>query len=252
MFDETLSVNNADVRSLMAWWTDVGVDQMIDEIPTPWLDRALKKPEPQAKASQTTEIRSRRPDRTPKSEMPRDLAAFAAWLLTLPTLDPICPVSQRIVASGDPASDLMILIDMPDPIDHEIGQLLSGESRNLFDRMLQAIGRDRDSIYIASICPGRPPSGILSEETLIELAPLARQHIALAAPKRLWLMGQSASRAALGVDDAGIRGRLGNFNHEGVNVTAVASFSPRFLLANPKRKAAAWADMRMLIKGIDA
>jgi uracil-DNA glycosylase len=246
MFDEVLSVNNAHVRSLMAWWADAGVDQMIDEVPTAWLDRGAKKVEPERKMALPPEILP------PKPEMPRDLAGFITWLLTLSALDPICPVARRIVTSGDPASDLMILIDVPEPADHEAGYLLSGDAGNLFDRMLAAVGRDRNSVYIAAVCPGRPPAGLVSDELLIDLAPLARQHIALAAPKRLWLMGQAASRAALGVDDAGIRGRLGNFNHEGVNVTAVASFSPRFLLANPKRKAAAWADMQMLTKGIDA
>jgi uracil-DNA glycosylase len=243
MFEQSVSVNIADVRSVVAWWADAGVDQLIDEAPTPWPDRAAKKAVPAPPSAKPQKNAPQVP------EMPRNLTAFTHWLMALPLLDPVCPPTQRIAASGNPAADLMILIDVPEAEDVTTGALLSGQAGALFDRMLAAIRRDRQSVYIAAICPGRPPGGSITEELLIDLAPLARQHIALVAPKRLWLMGQTASRAALGVDEASVRGRLGNFNHEGVNVTAVASVSPRFLLANPKRKAAAWADMQMLIEG---
>lgn len=247
MFEPALPVNIADVHSLIGWWADAGVDQAIDEVPTPWLDRKAKVDAPVARSEMPRA--APRPIAPQVPEMPATLPAFVQWLGAHPMLGPICPPDQRIVASGNPDADLMILIDVPEPGDAANGALLSGQAGALFDKMLAAIERDRRSTYIAAICPGRPPGGSITEELLIDLAPLARQHIALAAPKRLWLMGQTASRAALGVDEAATRGRLGNFNHEGVNVTAVASFSPRFLLANPKRKAAAWADMQMLIEG---
>jgi DNA polymerase len=144
----------------------------------------------------------------------------------------------------------MILIDMPEASDTASGQLLSGDPGALFDRMLGAIGRDRTTIYLASLCPARPPGGILGDAMLAPLARIARHHIALVAPKRLWLMGQAVSRALAGPDASPSAGRLLQINHDGGNVTGVASFSPRFLLQRPKMKAAAWADMQALIEGM--
>ena len=117
---------------------------------------------------------------------------------------------------------------------------------------LAALKLDRDSAYIAALCPGRVPTGLVPAGSEPRLAEIARQHIALAAPKQLWLMGSAVSRAILGMELTQARGTLHKINHENGTVEAVVSFSPRFLLQSPRRKADAWADMQMLIKGNSA
>ena len=88
---------------------------------------------------------------------------------------------------------------------------------------------------------------------VVALAPA----LALAAPKRLLLMGNAASRAVLGADVARARGRLHGINPKGgttaaaAGTGAVASFHPRFLLERPAAKAEAWKDLQMLIEGWD-
>ena len=49
----------------------------------------------------------------------------------------------------------MVMIDMPSPD----GGLLGGEAGAMFDRMLAAIGRGRDTIYLAPLSPPRTPTG---------------------------------------------------------------------------------------------
>lgn len=160
------------------------------------------------------------------------------------------PAARRIAASGFENAALMIMIDMPEASDHSTGALLSGECATLFENMLRAIGQSRDSVYIAALCPGRPATGRLSEAALPRLAEIARHHIVLSVPKRLWLLGSTVSRALLGVDDVASVGNLHDFNHATVNIPTVASFAPRFLLDNPAQKARVWADMQVLIKGM--
>ena len=65
-------------------------------------------------------------------------------------------------------------------------------------------------------------------------------------------MGSAVSRAILGMDLQQARGTLHEINHENGSIEVVVSFSPRFLLQSPRRKADAWADMQMLIKGTRA
>ena len=240
-----IATSNAAAASLIGWWRDAGVDVLVDEVAVPWLQKARATPDSKlpAKANQ--------PQPAPyDAPLPESLAALTHWLMTSPDIPDTAPPSRRIAASGAAGAALMILIDMPEANDHETGQLLSGECAKLFDNMLAAIGLDRSSVYVAALCPARPVTGRLNDAALPRLTEIARHHVALCVPKRLWLLGSTVSRALLGVDDVASRGNLHDFNHATVKVPTVASFAPRFLLDHPAQKAGAWADMQMLIKGM--
>jgi DNA polymerase len=182
--------------------------------------------------------------------MPANLREFEAWRISAAAPDggwntPIAP-------QGHAGSGLMVLVDMPEREDASTGQLLSGEPGRLFDRMLAAIGRDRQSIYLASLAVARPLSGQVAAEAQDRLAEIARHHIALVRPKRVLLLGDAVSRAVLGTGMAAARQSLHLLNHAGGQSEVVASFHPRLLLDRPAYKAEAWRDLQMVIGGVDA
>jgi uracil-DNA glycosylase len=234
-----IATSTSATASLIGWWQDAGVDIFVDETPVPWLEKGKIAAKPDTVIA--PEI---------AAPLPETIEALTAWLMTSPNIPEAGPASRRIAASGTAGAPLMIMIDMPEANDHDAGQLLSGECGKLFDNMLTAIGANRNSVYIVALCPGRPVTGRLAEASLPRLAEIARQHIALSVPKRLWLLGSTVSRALLGVDDVASGGNLHDFNHDTVNIPTVASFAPRFLLEHPAQKARVWADMQVLIKGI--
>lgn len=236
MADIATVIPTSSTASLLLWWLEMGVDTLIDERPIPWLDRGRTKTSVADVSIETADIR-----------MPGTLVALSRWLLDSPDVPEAGPPARRIAASGNPQAPLMIMIDMPELGDVDAGHLLSGEVADLFDRMLHALGLDRQSVYLAALCPGRVPTGLLPPSSHAKLGEIARHHIGLVAPKQLWLMGSAVSRAILGVELGKARGTLHKFNHEWGSVDAVVSFSPRFLLQSPRRKADAWADMQMLI-----
>ncbi len=225
-----------EAASLMRWWRDAGVDALIDEEPHNWLGSAAASPkpaEPEAPQSET---------------LPQTLDTFTDWLMTADLPD-AGPSRRRVRPSGDPASGLMILTDMPELADTDSGMLIAGELSAMFERMLALLGRDRDTIYLASVCPGRPPSGRLTETALDRLSEIARHHIRLAAPKQLWLMGKAASRAILGTDEIAAAGKLHEINLDGTTMAAIATAHPRLLNGSADLKKRAWADMQRLIAG---
>jgi DNA polymerase len=145
----------------------------------------------------------------------------------------------------------MILVDMPDREDEAAGALLSGAAGRLFDRMLAAIGRDRQSVYLTALSVKRPPAGRVTDEAAEKLEALIRHHLSLAAPKRVLALGNAASRALTGLDVTQARGSLRVIKHDGGTSEVLASFHPRFLFERPAAKADAWRDLKMLIGGLE-
>ena len=222
--------------SLLGWWRDAGVDTAISEAPHDWLGAAvMAKPVVQPLVQ------------TPIATRPQSLEALVDHFMhgDVPEAG---PVKRRVAPSGNATSDLMVLVDFPDATDIDSGQLLSDP---VFDKMLDALGRDRGSVYIAALCPGRPMTGRLADESITPLAILAKQHIAVVTPKQLWLVGGAASRAILGIDDATAKGKLHKVNLPGSTMDAIATAHPRMFDGSKSRKSAAWVEMQRLIIGND-
>jgi uracil-DNA glycosylase len=241
MNDIATAIHPREMASLMSWWREMGVDSLVDDVASSWLGRANLSA--RAKNAVTTEPAAQRET----SLLPATLPAFTTWLMNSPDVAGAGPANRRIAPTGAITSGLMVLIDMPEAGDTD--HLLSGEAGMLFDRMLAAIGRDRSSIYLASVATDRPPSGMIDDAALPRLSEIARHHVKLAAPKRLWLLGGAPSRALIAMSEIEGGGRLHQINHEAGTVAAIASLHPRNLLQSPRRKAAVWADMQNLFKG---
>ncbi|THD36655.1 MAG: uracil-DNA glycosylase [Sphingomonas sp.] len=230
----------ASVASALEWWRDAGVDCEIDDGPRDWLAR-MPSPDKLPAAVREAPVEA--------IKLPETLAEFAAWR-AVSGPEAGWP-GQALATQGDAASGLMIVADMPDREDDAAGALLSGSAGRLFDAMLAAIGRDRQSIYLTALSVKRPPAGRASDETVEQLATLIRHHLSLAAPKRVLALGNAASRALTGMDVADARGSLRVIKHDGGTSEVVASFHPRFLLERPAAKADAWRDLKMLIGGFE-
>jgi DNA polymerase len=231
----------SSIASALEWWHDAGVDCEVDDAPRDWLARM---PVADALPNAVREAVAEGP------KLPESLEEFAVWRLGAAAPEAGWP-GQALGTQGEVASGLMILVDMPDRDDEAAGALLAGSAGKLFDRMLAAIGRDRQSVYLTALSAKRYPAGRVSDEIGQKLEALIRHHLLLAAPKRVLALGNAASRALTGMDVANARGNLRVVNHEGGTSEVVASFHPRFLLERPAAKADAWKDLKMLIGGLE-
>lgn len=223
--------------SALQWWSDAGVDTLVDEAPRNWL-KPQPKPVPTAAAP------------APAEALPADLDAFRAWFVDGARLPLGAPAAPRIGPAGDPASDLMILVDMPGAADRDI--LISGAPGALFDRMLSAIGRGRETIWLAPLSPMRTPTGRLDPAQETQLADIARHHVGLVKPKALLLFGDAASKALLGAAVAASRGRWHDLSTPAGPVKTLATIRPEKLQQQPSLKKIAWGDLQMLMQGVTA
>ena len=226
--------------SALTWWADAGVDVIVGEEPRDWLN-------PKAPAPSTAPAPSVRPSAEP---IPDQLDLFQSWLATSDALPFASASAPRVTPCGDPAAGLMVMIDMPAAEDCASGAMLSGEAGQLFDRMLAAIGRTREMIYLAALSCLRSPTGRFDAAGAAACAEIARRHIGLAAPRALLLFGDSCSKALLGGAVAQTRGRWHEIATPHGVVRTLATIRPEDLIRQPRLKALAWADLQLLMEGL--
>jgi uracil-DNA glycosylase family 4 len=227
--------------SVLQWWADAGVDVMVDESPRDWLRPNKEAPAGLAPPAAPAE---------PQNKLPDQLDLFRGHLRDSISLPFASPAAPRVCPAGDPTAGLMILTDMPAAEDCATGTLLSGNVGKLFDRMLAAIGRDRNSIYLASLSCIRSPDGRFTSEAAMQCTTLARHHIGLAGPRALLLFGDACSKALLGLGMAQARGRWHEVSTHAGPIRTIVSLPPSFLVNQPAYKGHAWADLLMLMEGL--
>lgn len=232
------------IGNLLGWWELAGVDTLVSENQRGWLIRN----DPTAPAIE--EFLPATPSQS--EEMPSSLPDFLAWLKTSPDVPEAAWAGARIVPDAADATEIMVITDMPDLEDMEAGTLFSNAAGRLFDRMLAAIGLQRSAIHLCSLACARPPGGMLEAESGNRLAQIMRRHIALAAPKRVLLLGDKTSRALMAADASEGRGKLQTLNHDNGTVDAVPTFHPRFLIRQPAAKAECWKDLQLFSKDVSS
>ena len=163
--------------------------------------------------------------------------------------------TQLVFADGLPGSRIMLIGEAPGEGEDRIGRPFVGRAGQLLDRMLSAIGLDRQKVYIANIVPWRPPGNRTPtlQETQICL-PFIERQIDLADPEYLVCLGGSAARALLSVHGGIMRARGSWFPYPrqtGRDIQALAMLHPAFLLRQPAHKRFAWADMRALARVLE-
>lgn len=237
------NISAAQAASALGWWVEAGVDVLVGEEPRDWL-------KPKAPAAESTAAPPGQAEPAPEP-MPDRLDRFQAWLVESSSLPYASPAAPRVGPAGDPASGLMAVVDMPAPEDLREGRLLAGEVGALFDRMLAAIERSRDSLYLASLSPLRSPSGMMDPPSVRRFGEVARHHVGLVRPKALLLIGDACARALLGGPVARTRGRWHDVETPAGPVRALATIKVQDLLARRELKKLAWADLQMLKEALE-
>ena len=158
-----------------------------------------------------------------------------------------------VFADGMAGARVMFVGEAPGADEDREGLPFVGRSGKLLDLMMNAIGLDRTSVYIANIVPWRPPGNRTPtpQETAICL-PFIKRQIELANPDFLICLGKPSMQTLLHVVEgikAG-RGRWREYDTGARKIKAMATFHPAYLLRSPNEKKFAWRDMLALKKAL--
>ena len=225
----------AEARSALAWWLDTGVDVLVQEEPRDW----LKPPQPKASAKAVEEP-------PPNLVQPAHdtLAALQGWLSSSMQLPLASATAKRLLPHGPAEAAIMLLSDAHTFEDSAAGQPIGGEAWELAKRMLAAIRIPVEQAYSASLSCLHVPGAKMSPADRDACAEIAREHIRLARPKRLLLLGDGPAQALLGKPLPQARGHV----HKIEGVRTVATFHPRALINQPSNKSLAWRDLLLLME----
>lgn len=153
--------------------------------------------------------------------------------------------TQTVFGVGNRNAKLMIIGEAPGFHEDQQGEPFVGRAGQLLNAMLESIGFDRSTVYIANILKCRPPNNRdpLMEEVNLCTPFLAKQ-IALINPTLLLAVGRIAAHFLLNtkVSLGQLRGKMHTFGQ--LNTPLIITYHPAYLLRNPKDKSKAFQDLQ--------
>lgn len=252
------------MESLLAFWSDAGVDALYEDAPVNRIARA-ERPRPAVVADHTP----KKPKNTAGPDTAQAIAQAREAAEACETLEALaaaiaafdgCPLKfqgakQAVFARGEADAPVMIIGEGPGADEDRQGQPFVGRAGQLLDRMISAAGLT-DRVFITNTVYWRPPGN--RTPTAAEQAvcrPFLDQAIRLVKPQYLLLAGAAAAKSILSEDQGimALRGRWFEWSdgNQMITVPALPTLHPAFLLRQPAQKKKAWSDLLTLVERLD-
>lgn len=165
-----------------------------------------------------------------------------------------CGLSEErnaiVFGCGSEQAPLMFIGEAPGAEEDRTGEPFVGPAGQLLDKMIVAMGWQRESVYIANVLKCRPPKNRdpKAEEVAACEGFLASQ-IAAIAPRVIVTLGKPAAHLLLGTRES--MGDLRGLWQEHQGIPVMPTYHPAYLLREPAKKREAWADLQQVIKRLD-
>jgi uracil-DNA glycosylase len=184
--------------------------------------------------------------RAPPSVVPgatRDLEGLKKFLEGCPR----CKLSRYrkniVFGQGNPHAELMFVGEAPGREEDEQGLAFVGRAGQLLTKIIEAIGRKREDVWISNVLKCRPPDNRNPEaDEVAACMPFLEEQIRLVSPRVIVTLGTFAVQAVLGTDEP--IGRLRGRWQTAHGVRVMPTFHPAFLLRSPERKKDVWDDLK--------
>jgi uracil-DNA glycosylase len=150
---------------------------------------------------------------------------------------------QVVFGVGNPEADLMFVGEAPGADEDLQGIPFVGRAGQLLTKIIEAIGLNRDQVYIANVIKCRPPENRNPDPDEVDTCePFLFQQIDSIKPKVIVALGTFAAKALLKTQDSISRLRGRTYDYRGAKL--IPTFHPAFLLRSPDRKREVWEDMK--------
>jgi uracil-DNA glycosylase len=156
--------------------------------------------------------------------------------------------TQTVFARGNGASGLCFVGEGPGADEDEQGFPFVGAAGQLLDRMIAAMGIERDDVYVCNIVKCRPPKNRTPEpEEMNACMPHLIEQLSLIEPQVIVALGKTAVQGLFGTAE-GITRIRGRWRLYQGRIAVMPTFHPAYLLRNPAAKREVWADLQLVLK----
>ena len=261
--------DRAVAESLLAFWAEAGVDAMLLDAPLDRIEAGriapptpirplTAKPEAQPKKGPAgPDITAALADARRLAAEAQDLEALAAAIAGFDG----CGIkfegaaSRSVFYRGATDAPLMVVGEGPGADEDAQGAPFVGRAGQLLDRMLGAAGlKERE--FITNTVFWRPPGNRTpTPAEQMVCAPFVERAAALVQPKMMLFLGAAAAKAMLKRDEGilSLRGRWFEWRSQDgtMDLPAMPTLHPAFLLRQPAAKKKAWSDLLTLTERLD-
>ena len=257
------------VESLLAFWVEAGVDVTYADAPVDRMAAGLEALKPRPAAAPQPIGAPRAAPAEPRGVDPGAVLAARGAAAAAPDLAALeaaiaafegCDLKrqgarQAVFARGNPAADVMVIGEGPGAEEDLQGAPFVGRAGKLLDKMLAAAGLT-DRVFITNTVFWRPPGNRTpTPAEQAACAPFLERAIALVRPKMLMLAGGASAKHILATTDGilSLRGRWFEWRSAdgALELPALPTLHPAFLLRQPAAKKHAWEDLLKLTERLD-
>jgi len=268
----TPASNRRAAEALLAFWVEAGVealyaDAAIDRL-AEGAERLKARARPAPPPPAPTPIRPTRPG-VPNIDISAALAQAHQLAASAQTIEQLaeaiaafegCPLRyegarQSVFYRGAVDAPVMVIGEGPGADEDSAGQPFVGRAGKLLDKMLGAAGLT-DRVFITNTVFWRPPGNRTptpAEQAVC--APFLERAVALVKPRMLLLAGGASAKAVLKRDEGilSMRGRWFEWKSTdgALDLPAMPTLHPAFLLRQPAAKKKAWQDLLTLTERLD-
>jgi DNA polymerase len=158
--------------------------------------------------------------------------------------------TKIVFGNGSETAPLMFVGEAPGADEDRIGDPFVGRAGELLDKMIEAMGWTRQTVYVANTLMCRPPGNRNPAPDETEACkPFLFKKIEAIAPRVIVTLGRPAANLLLG-NDAPISALRGKF-HEFRGIRLMPTFHPAYLLRDPSKKRDAWNDLKLVIAELE-
>jgi uracil-DNA glycosylase len=154
--------------------------------------------------------------------------------------------TKLVFGDGNPKADLVFVGEGPGRDEDAQGLPFVGRAGKLLTQMIEAMGLQRQDVYICNVVKCRPPENRTPEKDEVETcSPFLLRQLDAISPKVIVCLGSVAAQTLLETNRgiSHFRGQWLEFR----GTKLMATYHPAYLLRNPGAKGEVWKDLQKVM-----